>query len=72
MYNLTNTDNPDKSQRNNKANKYLISAQELLQRLHDENILLIDVRMPYELKNEGKIGQSINIPCKLIIDFIVI
>lgn len=31
---------------------------------NDENIIIIDVREPNEIKEYGKIPNSINIPCK--------
>ena len=45
----------------------LITSSALVDLLKNDtsNVTLIDVRMPWELRVEGKIGKSINIPCKL-------
>ncbi|XP_066914320.1 uncharacterized protein [Clytia hemisphaerica] len=49
--------------------KDLIFPNDLQQKLaNNESIILIDVRMPWELKLEGKIGASINIPLPKISD----
>lgn len=41
-----------------------ITFEQMQQYEHDENVLIIDVREPDEIKNTGLIGYSINIPCK--------
>ncbi|XP_019869961.1 rhodanese domain-containing protein CG4456 [Aethina tumida] len=39
-----------------------ITFEQMQQYEHDENVLIIDVREPDEIKNTGLIGDSINIP----------
>lgn len=34
----------------------------------DDNIYIIDVREPEEVKEHGKIPNSVNIPCKFVIE----
>lgn len=38
--------------------------QEVIEALHDPEVLLIDVREPPEIEESGSIPKSINIPCK--------
>ena len=44
--------------------------QEVIDSLHDPEILLIDVRDPSEIDDSGSIPTSLNIPCKIKISFI--
>ena len=46
------------------AIKQVIEINELREMLDSKNLLLIDVREPYELQKCGKIPGAINIPCK--------
>ena len=39
-----------------------VSVEVLLNLLVSHEVTLVDVRMPWELKKEGKIAVSINIP----------
>ena len=41
-----------------------VGTDELKNMLSNQNIQLIDVREPYELIEDGRIPNSINIPCK--------
>ena len=42
----------------------LVTPAQLQHMLKEDNVRLIDVREPWELTKEGKIGPSVNIPCK--------
>ena len=43
-----------------------VGTDELKNMLSNQNIQLIDVREPYELIEDGRIPNSINIPCKYL------
>ena len=39
-----------------------VNVEELFELIRSHKVTIIDVRMPWELKQEGKIAESINIP----------
>lgn len=45
--------------------------KEVIDSLHDPEILLIDVRDPSEIADSGSIPTSLNIPCKIKISCII-
>ena len=42
-----------------------VTTTELMKMIKAETVIIIDVRRPDELENEGKISGSVNIPSKL-------
>jgi rhodanese-related sulfurtransferase len=48
----------------------IANYQEVIESLHDPEVLLIDVREPSEIEENGSIPKSINIPCENF-DFLI-
>ena len=67
--NNTNNINSSSNTSTTNSTEDLITSSALVDLLKNDtsNVTLIDVRMPWELRVEGKIGKSINIPCKFSI-----
>lgn len=50
--------------KSSKMSVEIANYQEVIDSLHDPDILLIDVRDPSEVAEAGKIPTALNIPCK--------
>lgn len=44
----------------------IANYHEVIESLHDPEVLLIDVRDPSEIEESGSIPKSINIPCERV------